>query len=145
MNSLSTYKEILMSSTHTCVIGDKNEIIFTSERKGVAPLMDFYKLKKEENIEYEILFLADKVIGKGAVFLAILIGVKEIYTPIISEHALELAKKYNIKVEYENLVPHIVNRTKNGMCPIEHSVIDISNCSEAYEAITKKINELMKK
>lgn len=145
MNSLSTYKENLISSAYTCIIGNEQKIIFTSERKGVAPLMDFYKICKEEPQEYINLFLADKVIGKGAIFLAVLIGIDEIYTPVISEHALELAKRHSIKVEYETLVPYIVNRTKDGMCPIESSVINISDCLEAYEAITNKISELMKK
>jgi hypothetical protein len=138
---MKTYKQF-KNSNYTCIIKDGNDIVFTSEAKGVKPLLDFLK------VDYAVsqkLVLFDKVIGKGAMLLAIKAGVKEIHTPLVSKPALELASHYQIKIDYEKQVDYIINRTKNGMCPIESSVLEIDDIETGYKKIIQTFEALKNK
>jgi hypothetical protein len=122
-----------------CIILENNQKIYTSSAIGVKPLLDFEKsFGRRENI-----ILIDKIVGKAAVLIAKKIGVIKIYTPIISEIALQYAKDLAIEVEYEIKVPYIKNRTNSGICPLEESVLNISTIEEGYDSIIKTIQKLM--
>jgi len=126
----------------TCIVMQGDEIIFSSSSSGVKPLLDFYQLYSSSK---ENLIVIDRIMGRGAVLLAILIQSTELYTPVISEAGLDLAHEYNLTVHYEELVPYIVNRSKDGRCPIESSVLDIHDIHEGYQIIINTLSNLENK
>lgn len=85
---------------------------------------------------------ADKVVGRGAAFIYLLLGVKELYVGVISEAALEILENAGIRVTFSRLVPRILNRTGDGFCPIESCVMNIGDSQEALVAIKEKLSEL---
>lgn len=137
---MNLYK-LLEKEKATCVILENNNIIFVSSKSGVAPMIEFYKLFSDK---HKNLTVIDKIMGRGAVLLAKLIGATKIVTPMISETALELAKEYSMDIEYLNLVPYIINRAKDGQCPIEKSVLNVSDTKLGYQIITKTLALLAK-
>ena len=126
----------------TCFILKDDKIIFSSSERGVKPIMDFYK---EYGISESPLTIVDKIMGKSAIVLAILVGAKSVITPTVSEAALALIKEYNLEYYTENIVPYIINRTKDGRCPIESSVLNIDSIEDGYNKIVSAINILMNK
>lgn len=131
-------KKILLDSDYTCVLINNNtDIVYISKKKGVAPLLEYNEIKDGSE-----LYLADKIIGKGAVSLAHICNVKELYTPIISVDARKLADKLGIYVEYDKEVPYIINRAGDGRCPIESSVLDCEDSEMAYEIIVGTLEKL---
>lgn len=128
----------------TCVIyrTDEETPIFTSKDKGVKPLLDYYRLYGPSDTP---LIVIDRIVGRGAVILAKLIGAVRITTPIMSEAAYELAKDYGIKTEVTKIVPYIINRAGDGRCPIETAVLGIDDVNEGYKAISETIDLLMGK
>lgn len=135
------YLNKLQELNKTCLIFKDESIIFESTKRGVQPLLDF--LDTTPNREKNFV-LVDKVIGRGAVILAKLIGVTEIHTPVISDDALQLALKYNFKCNYKTLVPFIENRNNTGRCPIESCVLNITDPQEGFIRI-KETLEILKK
>lgn len=123
----------------TCIVLKDEEIIFTSEAKGVKPLIDFYNA---HGTSYGKIKVCDRIIGKGAILLAIKCQAEEVYTPIISQAAIELADKYGLSVEYDKQVVYIVNRAGDGQCPIEACLKGIDDIDEGYDAILKRLEEL---
>ncbi|MBI9010583.1 MAG: DUF1893 domain-containing protein [Clostridiales bacterium] len=123
----------------TCLILKNNEITFTSEEKGVQPMMDYYRLHGES---LEPLIVIDRIVGKGALMLAKMIGADYVVTPVVSEIAFKFAEEQNIKVEYTKMVPYIINRAKDGQCPIETSLIDVEDIYEGYERIKETLLNL---
>ena len=85
---------------------------------------------------------ADQVIGKAAAFLLRKGGAKYLYAKIISEHALETLKDSGIAVSYGTKVPYIINRKKDGMCPMEQTVLSVTDVEEAYGKLREKLREL---
>lgn len=118
-----------------------NNDTYTSTKKGIAPLMDILT----DNPSFlNGATVADKVIGRAAALLMIYGGIKEVYSDIISTHALDIFKSNNISVAYNECVPYIINRTKDGMCPMENAVLNITEPKEAYEILKNRL-EMMNK
>ena len=99
--------------------------------------------KCPEGYEKEDLLLIDKVIGKAALLLSVLLGIKTIHTPVASRAAVEAAEFHGVELHAETVVPYIMNREKNGMCPLEKSVLDTSDPQMALENIRAAIRLLM--
>ena len=137
MKDLIKAKEILLSKGYTCVICKENEI-FTSEFRGVKPLVKWYA----EKTELEGFSAADKVVGKATAFLYVLLGVKRVFAKVISLPAKEVLEGYGIYTEYENLVPNIINRAGDGICPFELAVQDVDDTNESYKIIRLKMEEM---
>lgn len=134
---LEKAKELLEDVKATCAFV-KNEEPFYSLERGVAPLL---KLLREEN-SLAGFSAADKVVGKAAAFLYVLLKVERLYAGVISKYALEVLDKYGVTVEYGQLVEAIRNRRGDGFCPMETAVLDIDDPNEAVEAVLRKQEEL---
>ena len=137
MNDLIKAKEILENGAFTCVLVKGDEVISFSER-GVKPLLAL--LSQSKNLES--FCAADKVVGKAAAFLYLLLGVKKLHALVISEHALSLLRENGVCVSYDTLVPMIRNRTDTGFCPMEQATMNCSSPEEALAAIKETLKKL---
>ena len=135
--SLVVTKDILESGNYTCVLTDRMSL-YTSCQRGVKPLVQFLEKK---NIP-ENLFAADKVVGRATAYLYVLLKVQALYAKIISEPAIAVLQAHGITVSYESLVPNIINRRGDGICPFEEAVMGIEDPEAAYAAILKKMDSL---
>lgn len=124
---------------YTCALC-RDDDIYTTTQRGVKPLLDWIRLETD----LRGFSAADKVVGKAAAFLYVLLGISEIYALVISEAACEVFERFNIPVRYEERVSFIKNRDGSGKCPMEQAVWDISSPEEALEATKKKSAELAK-
>jgi len=121
----------------TCAASDGNNLL-TSEKRGVAPLLGW--LEQGENLT--AFTVADKVVGKGAAFLYLLLNVKYLYAAVISRPALELLRQNGVFVSFSTLVPAIRNRDNTGFCPIETAVLDCDCPQQALIKIKNRLKEL---
>lgn len=139
MSDLEKAKELLKSEELTCALCSGGNVL-TSRKRGVAPLLEWL----DEGRSLGDYSAADKVVGNGAAFLYVLLGVKEIYADVISKSALNTLTRHNISAEYRVLTEAIRNRDNTGFCPIETAVAGISSPEMALEAIRSKLKEMKK-
>ena len=127
----------LLAQGNTCalVCGKTQK---TSTLRGGAPLLDWL----HDGADYSGFSVADKVVGKAAAFLYVLLNVGTVYALTVSEQAEKVLKKYQIPLIYEQKVPAIHNRANTGLCPMEQATWGIDEPAEAKEAIEKKLEEL---
>ena len=138
MSELINYsKKRLIEGNFTCVLYNGECEIVSSER-GVSFLLGLY----EDGEDYSNYVSADKVVGKGAALLYVLLGVKEIHANVISESALDVMKKHSISCTYDTLVSHIINRRGDGICPIESATMDTKNPKDAPRVIVETLRTL---
>ena len=137
MNNLEKAKQILSDGEYTCVLANEKITLSTKER-GVKPLVKWL----ESSLDFHDFSAADKVIGKGAAFLYLLLGIKSIYAFVISTPALELLRERNVYVEYSQEVDNIINRQGTGICPFEEAVLPITDEKLAYQLIKEKMQSL---
>ncbi len=133
-DNLANALKILKNGNYTCVLASDEKVVSLTER-GVLPLIRLY----DSGTDFTSFCAADKVIGKAAAMLYVLLGIKEIYALVISDAAAEVFIKNGIDFFYDNKVPRIVNRTNTGYCPMEEAVLNIDNAFEALEAVRKKL------
>ena len=137
---MQTAKKHLQEGGYTCVLCLNGEIA-TSTYRGVKPLLSWL-----ENPTLPKGFCAaDKVVGRATAFLYCLLGAKAVYAGIMSEAALAVLEEAGIAATYGQLVPYIVNRTGDGMCPMEAATQSVNTAEEALAAVKKKLAELDKK
>lgn len=116
----------------------KGDWVYTSSQRGIRPLLACLNQPEKENG----FAAADKVIGKAAAFLYVLLGAGEVYAGVISKPALMVLEKAGIKVSYDCLTDAIRNRAGDGFCPMETAVWDISNPQEALKTVLRKLEEM---
>ena len=137
MRDIELSREMLEKSSFTCVICKDGKTLTSTER-GVKPLVLWYEGGKD-TINASA---ADKVVGRGAAFLYLLLGVRELYAQVISKPALELLEENGVSVSYGMLADNIINRRGDGICPFEAAVLNITDPKDAYKAITEKMQEM---
>ncbi len=116
-----------------------NDVKFHAERaRGVAPLLSL--LDSEEDVS--AFCAVDKVVGKAAAFLYVLLGIRRIYAITVSESARALLERNNISIGYETCVDRIKNRDGTGFCPMESAVLEENDPAAALLAIRKTLQAL---
>ena len=130
-------KALLADLEYTCVLC-RGDTVCTDTRRGVAPLLAWL----DSGTALQGFSAADKVVGKAAAFLYCLLGVKEVYAPVMSRAALAVLEAHGIGAYYGVLAEGIINRRKTGPCPMETATKDISDPREALEAIRRTLLQL---
>lgn len=110
--------------------------VYSSDVRGVYSLLN---LIEEKEFDFSEFSAADKVIGRGAALLYAYMNIKEVYGIVISEKAKEIFDLYEIPFCYDTLVPYIINRVGDGMCPVEKATENISDKDEAYAVIKETV------
>ena len=113
------------------------EILFESHKKGIRPMYE--ALLSEVNLTGAV--LADRVIGRAAAMLALSVGIRSLFTFVMSESALAVCKEENFTAfTYEELSPFVMNRTQDDLCPIEK----LSQETDDPEVLMNRIEEFLR-
>ena len=83
--------------------------------------------------------------GKAAALLYARTGVREVYAGTLSESGLAALRAHGIRAEYSVLTERIVNRTGDGLCPMESATLTETDPARALEKIKAKLQELTQK
>ncbi len=134
---LAQAKSTLEQGGYTCVIKSGSET-YSDKRRGVAPLLSML----EAGVPCKGASAADKVVGAGAAYLYVLLGIKELYASVISERAKKIVISHEIELYFGAEAPYIKNRAGDGMCPIEAAVADASDARDALIKIKVRLKQL---
>ena len=128
-------KEYLKSGYSVAILGEKE---FLSKERGIAYIAGLAELK----YDLKGYVAADKIVGKAAAYLYVLLRVKEIYAEVISVEAERILLSSGIVVSYGIKTNKIINRKGDGLCPMEVAVQDARAPTEALCAILKTLVKL---
>ena len=134
MCDIEKAKALLLEDGYTCVL-IKGDAVHTSTERGVKPLLGWL----DGGICFKDFSAADKVVGKAAAYLYVLLGVGALYAKIISTEAIKVLEEHRIDVSYETQVKMIRNRDNTGFCPMEQSVIGARSPADALARIKQKL------
>jgi hypothetical protein len=134
MKSL-VYNEFLSSDDKLRVYKD-NELIFSSRKKGLLAILDYFA--QLTVIDRKIVIL-DKVAGNAAALLSIKAGCTDIWSPLGSKPAVETLDKYGIRHHFAHIVDYISQDNSVEMCPMERLSLG-KNPDEFFIAIKAVVN-----
>ena len=114
--------------------------LFTSRKKGVAPLVDYIK---QFLLEPKPVIILDKVIGNAAALLSIKAHAIQIWSPLGSEPAVNTLTRNGIQYHFDKIVPSIQNRDGSAICPMEKLSLTTEDMTpeEFYEALSRRLEK----
>ena len=139
VEEIAKAKALLTEGNYTCVFGKESEV-YTSTERGVKPLMQLLE-SRGQMTDYVV---ADKVVGKAAAYLYVLLNVKKVYAVVLSTPAKMVFEKYGIDAEAETEVEAIRNRTNTGFCPMEQAVKNVEAIEEVPDILRETLKKLQK-
>ncbi len=116
-----------------------NQILVRNTGRGIMPLLEIYD-NQPQALDGGILI--DKVIGRAAAFIAIKGKTTKVYGELMSQEALDLLKEHKIQVAYGKLVPQILNRNQDDLCPMEKTVLGAISPQKAVKLLQDKVKQL---
>ncbi|MCD7945697.1 MAG: DUF1893 domain-containing protein [Clostridiales bacterium] len=111
---------------------------FSRTERGVYPLVDWLR----QGADLRGCSAADRVVGRAAAFLYVLMGVKAVYGTLMSEGGRQVLEQHGIRGSWDTLVPSIRNRTNTGICPMEQAVKSTQTPEEAYQAVGETLERI---
>ncbi len=136
---LQNAKERLLAGELTLVMIAKGRMLESRER-GIKPLLSL--LDSGEIAAGAV--AADKVVGKAAAFLYVLLGVSALHACVISRPAAEVLHTHGITLTHDTLVEGIRNRKGDGPCPMESAVLALDDPQAALTAIRTTLAKIVK-
>lgn len=131
-------KRTLINEQLSLVVANRGEL----KRFTGRGIKDIYNLYKNDREFLRGAILADKVIGAGAAAVMIAGGVVEIFAGVISEKAQQLFIEHGVKVQYNILVKSIINRQRDGVCPLEAKCLGVYTVEEILNRVDEFVAEL---
>lgn len=129
--------DILHNENLTLVVKSDDGTIHRFTQRGVKDLLALV-IESPEILKGA--FIADKAVGKAAAACMVVGGVKRVHADVMSQPALTLLQQHGVEAEYGTLVDHIINRTGDGWCPMEH----LSRDENDPAVIIEKVKEFFK-
>ena len=105
-----------LAGPDTLRIYDGDGLLFISAKAGLQPLLDYIS---EFASQHEAVTVFDRIVGNAAALLLVKAACREVYSPLGSELAARTLDEYAVKYHFTELVPYIINREGQGMCPME--------------------------
>lgn len=125
-------KNKLVKEEYSYVVVKDENVILTSNKKGIEPLLNNLI---EDKMILKGTTVADKVIGKAVALLLTYGGVKSVYGHVISDCAKAILDKNNVEVEYNRIVPYIMNEDGTDKCSIEKLIEHTEEPIEAFSIL----------
>ena len=119
---------------HTICLCKNGQCIF-SEKRGIAPMMDFIA----EGLDLNGYSVADLVVGKAAAMLFVKSGIQNVFARTLSLSGKEILEMHGVHCEYEILTDKIINRQGTDICPMEKTVLSTQDVEEGYLLLQRQL------
>lgn len=125
-----------LTSKHTLRIYEGDNLIFSSIKDRLLPLLDY--IQSTVNHQPHVVIF-DKIMGNAAALLSVKANCSEVYSPLGSQLAVRTLESYGIEHRLLEVVPYI-QQPSGDMCPMEKLSIG-KEPQEFYEAMRNIIEK----
>lgn len=131
-SDLKIAKSKLIENSLTLAIVKKGKLLFETKSPGIDGFLQAIKKHGKRLIASSV---ADKLVGVAAAALCAYSGMASVFATTISDQAIKVLEDNHILYEFENQVPHILNKARDDFCPLEKLIRNTMNPKEAYNKL----------
>jgi hypothetical protein len=132
MRDLELAQQTFHASPFAFVLVKNGTVLRTGTREGIGELI---QTMDELGEAAHGASLADKIVGKAVAMVARTGKLRAVYSPLVSQSALDALTIDHIPLEYDRLVPLILNKRNDGPCPMEKLTQPIQDPRQAVVAL----------
>ena len=110
MTDLEKAKEIFQKENCTLVLC-KGDDVFTSDQTGIKKLVEL----AEGDKDFSDYSACDKIVGRAAAFLYVLLGVKHVHATVMAKLAIQILDRAEITYSADSFTDAIQNRKNTGI------------------------------
>ncbi len=141
MTDLELAKQKLNRETLAFVIAKDGVLLRTGTRDGIGELIEAVDALGDAARGAA---LADKIVGKAVAMVARTARLGAVYSPLASQAARDALAVDQIPLEYDRLVPLILNKRNDGPCPMERLTLPIDDPVQAVDALREFVRARVK-
>ena len=134
MSNIDTAKEEFSKDDYSFVIAGEGKII-TNKEKGLKSVIDLIESGKDFS-EYS---LCDKITGRAAAFLYVLLGIEAVHAKKMAKLAVQILDRAEIEYSYDEMIETVLDAQMKEIDPVELSVLRSGSAIQAIEDIKKAI------
>ena len=116
MEDIELARSFLEEGRFNLVIVKGGEVLFYSEKHGVAP---FFWAVQDAGETLQGAAVADRIVGLAVAMLCLYAQIGSVYGDVVSQGALDMLQQQGMPVMGKQIVPCILNRSGTGLCPFE--------------------------
>lgn len=137
---IQTSLDAIRAGEAACIVISNDRVIAKEQGRGVLPIMRLC-----ENGLLRNATVVDKVVGRAAAMVMTHGGVTACHAITMSESAYRWLSEHGVQTSWETLVPYIINRKGDGMCPMEDTTKDLQSDEHILQVLKKKLAEITAK
>jgi hypothetical protein len=137
LKDITCASDFLHSHSDSIVAVRNQTVIGTKQGDGIRPFLELMNDMKDQLSECVI---GDRILGKASALLCCYVHARGMYAPQGTKTAIAALVVHGIPAQVDSMVPHIMNRTGDGLCPFERLLESVDDPSEAYRLITEKLD-----
>ena len=123
-----------MLNNTTLLAYQNDQLIFSSDKKWLYPLIDLSDFLRRQKIANAKLLVEDKVVGRASALILVYLGARRVKAEVLSKLGEEILVKFNVRFEYDNLVDEI-------SCATETLLKEESDPAVAFQLILDRIQK----
>lgn len=132
MNDTDLLKAIrLMNAGSYSFVLCKDNCTLVSKERGIKTLLHWVK----NGLNIKDFFAADRIVGQASAYLYVLLGVRAVYSPIMSEAAIYTLARFGIHPYCDQSVSVIDRETDSYISAIDEAVNGIKDAQSALTVI----------
>lgn len=131
-DDLTLAKEALLKGGVSLVVAKNGILLFKSKSHGISDLL---AMIDELGSLTDGASLADSIVGRAAALLCVYSKIVAIYGETMSEGGASILNGNGVRYQFGKLVPKILNRKKDDICPFDKAVAGIQDATLALERL----------
>lgn len=131
-DDLTLAKEALLKGGVSLVVAKNGNLLFKSKSHGISDLL---AMIDELGSLTDGASLADSIVGRAAALLCVYSKIVAIYGETMSEGGASILNGNGVRYQFGKLVPKILNRKKDDICPFDKALAGIQDATLALERL----------
>lgn len=136
VRDLELAREVL-STTDSSIVGISYGKIWKQKKgDGIKPILEVIE-EMGEAIHGSV--IGDRILGRASALLCRYAKAQGVYSPQGTKTGIALLIMGGVPCQVDELIPQIMNRNGDGLCPFEKMLKDVDTPEEAYKILKDKV------